>query len=179
MYRINELIQQNKRLFHTNDFALLWGMSNRNSLYTTISRYIDRGILFPVYKGLYATVPVENLDPIELGRAVIHRFTYLSTESVLQQAGILSQRVYDYTFIADQSKRIEIGKWSFRYRQLKAEFLYHPEGLLYQGDGFIASTERAAADLLYFNPRYHFDVPALLDLEKVRELQKTIGYTHA
>lgn len=166
-------------MFHTNDLALLWGMSNRDSLYTTISRYIDRGILFPVYKGLYATVPIDNLDPIELGRAVIHRFTYLSTESVLQQAGIISQVVYAYTFVAEKSRRIEIGKWSFRYRQLKAEFLYHPEGLSYQGSGFIASVERAAADLLYFNPRYHFDVPSLLDFGKVRKLQKAIGYIHA
>jgi len=66
-----------------------------------------------------------------------------------------------------------------RYRQLKAEYLYHPAGLLYQDEGFIASPERAAADLLYFNPKVHFDVPDQLDLERVRQLQQEIGYSHA
>jgi predicted transcriptional regulator of viral defense system len=178
MYRISGLIQQDQKLFHTNDLAVLWGIANRHTLYVTISRYIDKGILFPVFKGLYATIPIASLDPLEVGKAVIHRYTYLSTESVLSMAGVISQAVFDHTFVADQSKRVMVGSWSFRYRQLKDEYLFNPSGVIDQNGVLIATAERAAADMLYFNPRYHLDVMRDLDLEKVRLIQEELGYPH-
>jgi len=176
MYRINDLLKLDRKLYHTNDLAILWAITNRHNLYMTITRYIDRGVLFPIYKGLYSTIPISQLNPMELGRAIIHRYTYLSTESVLSQVGIISQAVYDYTFVADQSKRISVGQWSFRFRKLKDDYLYHPAGITYHHGVFIASTERAVADMLYFNSKYHFDIPDGIDFKKVRSLQKEIGY---
>ena len=176
MYRIKELNQSDRRIFHTNDLAILWGIENRHHLYVTISRYIDRGILYPVYKGLYATLPIKDLDPIELGTAIAHKYTYLSTETVLVQAGIIIQAVYDLTFITDQSKRVQVPPWSFRFRQLKDAYLYNPVGINRQNKGHVASPERAVADLLYYNPRYHFDIPQLVDFDLVRSIQKEIGY---
>lgn len=176
MYRITQLNLTNRRVFHTNDLAVLWGIDDRNLLYKTISRYLARGILFHIFKGLYAIVPLSDLDPLELGTAVIHRYTYLSTETVLAQAGIISQAVYDLTFITDQSKRVQVGEWSFRYRQLKDAFLYHHMGIEQRQHGFVATPERAVADLLYYNPRYHFDVPVLIDFDQVRAIQQEVGY---
>lgn len=178
MYRINKLLQVDQKLFHTNDLAILWGMANRSTLYITISRYIDKRVLFPIFKGLYSTVPLSSLDPLELGRAVIHRFTYLTTESVLAQAGVISQAVYDFTFATDISKRIAIGPWSFRYRKLKNEHLYNPSGITVHNSVAIATTERAIADMWYFNPHYHFDSLESVDLDKVKTIQKEIGYSH-
>jgi len=179
MYRISELNQVERKLFHTNDLAILWNVANRHNLYMTITRYVDRGVLFPIYKGLYSTVPLAALNPLELGPAIIHRYTYLTTETILAQAGVITQMVYDYTYVADLSKRVQVGQWSFRYRQLKADYLYHPSGILYQDGTFKASTERAVADMLYFNPKYHFDVPEIIDFEKVRLIQEEVGYPHA
>jgi hypothetical protein len=113
---------------------------------------------------------------MELGRAIIHRFAYLTTESVLAQAGIISQRIYDYTFATDQSKHVPVGRWAFRFRKLKDEYLHNPTGINEQNDGFIATVERAVADMLYFDPRYHFDVREAINFVKVREIQKEIGY---
>jgi hypothetical protein len=176
MYRIRELLQFDRNLYHTNDLAVLWGIHNRQTLYMTITRYIDAGVLNPVYKGLYATIPIAALDPLELGVAIIHRYTYLTTESVVAQAGGISQMVYDYTFVADQSKRVKVGGWSFRYRQLKDNYLYHPAGVASREGILTASTERAVADLLYFNPKAHFDIPELIDFDQVRAIQQEIGY---
>ena len=177
MYRISELIQSDRKLFHTNDLAILWGIADKHNLHMTISRYMDKGVLFPVYRGLYASVPVASLDPLVLGQAIIHRYTYLTTETVLSQAGIISQRVFDTTFVADRSKRVTVGQWSFRYRKLKDIYLYHPAGITTQEGVLVASTERAIADMLYFNPKYHLDIPDRVDFEKVRFIQKEIGYT--
>jgi hypothetical protein len=179
MYRLSELLQLDRKIIHTNDLAILWGIADKHNLYMTITRYIDKGVLFPIYKGLYSTVPISSLNPLELGQAIIHRYTYLTTESILSQAGIISQVVYDYTFVADISKRVTVDPWSFRFRQLKDEYLYNPTGIVNQGGVFIASIERAVADILYFNPKYNFDIPEGIDFEKVRSIQKEIGYPHA
>lgn len=177
MYRISELIGLGRKLFHTNDLAVLWGIGDKHNLYMTISRYINRGILFPIYKGLYSTVPVSDLDPLDLGKAIIHRYTYLSTESVLARTGVIAQAIYAYTFVADISKKVTVGAKSYLFRQLKAEYLHHPGGITVQDGVFVASPERAAADMLYFNPRYYFDSSSSLDMGKVGSLQKEIGYT--
>jgi hypothetical protein len=176
MYRINELIKMDRKIYHTNDLALLWDITNKNTLYTTIKRYVQKGVLLPVYKGLYSTVPLSQLDPLELGKAIIHRYTYLSTESVLAQAGVIAQTIYSYTFVSDQPKKVLLGTMSFLFRQLKPDYLYNPTGIINHQGIFIATSERAAADMLYFNPKYHFDVPESLDFEKVKFIQKEIGY---
>ena len=176
MYRINELIKLDRKLYHTNDLAILWRTANKNTLYTTIKRYVQKGVLVPIYKGLYSTIPLLELDPLELGKAIVHRYTYLSTESVLAQAGIIAQATYAYTFVSDISRKVTVGSTSFLFRQLKNEYLNNPAGIVNQRGVFIASPERAAADILYFNPRYHFDVPTSLDFGKMKSIQKEIGY---
>jgi hypothetical protein len=176
MYRLNELIKSDRNVYHSNDLAILWGISNKNTLYTTIKRYVQKGTLIPIYKGLYATVPITELDPLELGRAVIHRYTYLTTESVLAQDGIISQATYAYTFVSSLSRKIAVGDFSFVFRKLKDEFLFNPTGITNKNGNFVATTERAVADMLYFNPKYHFDFSESIDFKKVKQMQKEIGY---
>jgi hypothetical protein len=173
---MRELIQLDRKIFHTGDLAVLWDIYSKNTLYTTIKRYVKKGILIPVYKGLYSTVPLSRLDPLELGKAIIHRFTYLSTESVLSQAGIIFQATYAYTFVSDLPKKITVDTMSFLFRKLKPEYLHNPSGILNQNGIFMASPERAVADMLYFNPHYHFDAADIIDFEKVKLIQKEVGY---
>ena len=176
MYRLNELIKLDRKIYHSNDLAILWNISNKNTLYTTIKRYVQKGVLIPIYKGLYSTVPLQQLNPLELGKAIIHRYTYLSTESVLANAGIISQTTYAYTFVSSLTKKVTVGSMSFRFRKLKDEYLYNPTGIVNQSGIFVATTERAVADMLYFNPRHHFDFLENIDFEKVKRIQKEVGY---
>jgi len=176
MYRINELLKLDRKIYHSNDLSILWNITNKNTLYTTIKRYVQKGVLLPIYKGLYSTVPLSQLDPLELGKAIIHRYTYLSTESVLAQAGVIAQSTYAYTFVSNLPRKVSVDNLSFLFRQLKDEYLFNPSGILDQNGIYVASTERAAADMLYFNPRYHFDVPTSIDFNRVELIQKEVGY---
>ncbi len=176
MYRLSELIKIDRKIYHSNDLALLWDITNKNTLYTTIKRYVQKGVLIPIYKGLYSTVPLNQLNPLELGKAIIHRYTYLSTESVLAQAGVISQATYLVTFVSNLPKKVTVGSMTFLFRKLKEEYLNNPCGVTYQNGIFVANTERAVADMLYFNPKYHFDVSGNIDFEKVKSIQKEVGY---
>ncbi len=132
--------------------------------------------MIPIYKGLYSIVPIAQLDPLELGKAIIHRYTYLTTETVLIEAGFISQVAFAYTFVSDIPKKVSVGSTSYLFRKLKAEFLLNPLGIENRNGIFTASTERAAADMLYYNPGYHFDVPESIDFDKVDFIRKQVGY---
>jgi len=176
MYRINELLKLDRKLYHTNDLAILWKITNKNTLYTTIKRYVKKDILIPVFKGLYATVPISQLNPLELGIAIIHNKAYLTTESVLAEQGIIAQALYMYTFVSSVSKKAVVGDRVFLYRKLKDIYLNNPSGIKEENGVFIATIERAVADMLYFNPKYHFDLSKSINWDLVKKIQKEVGY---
>ena len=174
--KLNLLLKSPQDLFHSQDLAFLWGIENRNTLYTTVKRYIKKGILVRIQKGFYSKVPLEQLNPLKLGSGFLHSFAYLSTESILTQAGIISQSIPYITFVSNQSKRFKIEDNLYISRRMKDEFLFNEAGIVEKDGVKQAIIERAVADLLYYNPNYHLDAPSLINWEKVENIQKVIGF---
>ncbi len=170
------LLKQERKLFHTKDLSLLWKVDNPTTLRRTISRYIKRGILIPIYRGFYSVLPLEKIDAFDLGTSAFHSYCYVSTETVMVQAGIIFQHIYAHTFCSSKTKTIQIGENIYKSRSLKDEFLYNPTGIIDHPTYKIATTERAIADMLYFNPKYYFDAHDEIDWKKVKEIQKEVGY---
>lgn len=176
MYRIDALIKQERKLFHTRDLALIWGIENTNTLYTLIKRYLKKGVLLPIHKGFYSTVPLEKIDSIVLGISFLHRFAYLSGEYILSQEGVIFQQSSYITLVSSISKKFALGRHQFLMRKMKDEFLYNPAGITEENDYKKATLERAVTDLLYFNPHFHFDNPKAIDWKKVKLIQKEVGF---
>ncbi|WKZ25551.1 MAG: hypothetical protein QY322_04190 [bacterium] len=157
MDKLNILLKSKEKLFHTQDLALLWGIENRNTLYTTIKRYVKKGILIPVVKGLYSTVPINEIDKFELGTSLIHKYCYVSCETVLFLEGVINQVVYPITYVSSISSKIEINGVMYIYRQAKPEILFDLNGIEQKDGYFMATKERATSDMNYFNPKYYMD----------------------
>ena len=174
--KLNILLKQPRKLFHINDLSLLWNISNKNTLHTTIKRYVKKGILLRIHKGFYSTVPIDDLDPVQLGISFIHDYAYLSTETVLARHGVISQPVDYITLISSVSKKFSIKDCSYISRRLKNKYLYNNAGIIEKNNIKQACLGRAVADILYYNPNYHFDVPNLIDWNKVRRIQEIIGF---
>ncbi len=175
--KIKKLLQDSRKLYHTQDLAILWDIGNSNTLYTTIKRYIKRGLLNKIYKGFYSSVSLNEIDPILLGLTGLHCYGYLSTESVLVKEGLIFQDVRYITLVSETSRRFEIAGHKFLVRQMKDSYLYNETGITMNDKGIkVASIERAVADMLYFNPSYHFDAKNIIDWKKVKEIQSKIGY---
>jgi predicted transcriptional regulator of viral defense system len=172
MYRIDTLLKQNRKLFHTSDLALLWQIKIPNTLYTAIKRYVQRGILKRIHKGFYSTVEIEKLDPAELGIGYLHNFAYLSAESILQENGVIFQKSDYITLISNVSKKFTVDSSSFLVRKMKDEFLYQSIGLTERDGLKVATLERAVADMLYFNPHFHFDNRKIINWKRVKKIQK-------
>lgn len=161
-------------LFHTDDLAVLLGIRNTNTLRVTAHRLVRAGILHRIHRGLYSILPPEKIDPVLLGSASLHRYAYVTTESVLRDEGLILQSVHVVTFVSGISRRFAVAGHRYVSRRLHERFLHNQEGILRTGGLFRATPERAIADMLYFDPVYHFDGP--VDWKKIRKLQENIGY---
>lgn len=174
--KFNLLLKSPNNLFHTKDLSLLWNITNKNTLYTTIKRYVQKGVLLRIQKGFYSKVSLEQVDPVKLGLAFLHSFCYLSTETILFQKGIISQSIPYITLISNQSKKFKLKDNFYISRQMKDEFLFNETGIKEINGIKRASLERAVADMLYFSPKYHFDLPNLINWSEVRRIQEIVGY---
>ena len=177
MYRIKELLASGRVLFHTNDLALLLGISNRHSLHVTIHRYLKQGVLISVYRGLYSIKPLQTIDPRLIGMSVVHEYCYFSCERVLADEGVIPQQIMGFTYVSSTSKTVTAAGHTFHFRTLADRFLYHPAGVYTDAVGVrMASVARAIADLLYFNPKYALDTHDFIDWKAVKSIQKEVGY---
>jgi len=175
--RFAQLAKLGEIVFHIDDLANLWGITNKNTLYTAIKRYVKKGILFRIYKGFYAIKPPNEIDPYFLGIKALHSYAYISCESILRDRGIIQQELSAITLVSGKNKRFSLAGNNYYSRKLPDQFLYQQAGVNAADNGVRrASVERAIADLLYFNPHAYFDAEKLIDWQKVQTLQKEIGY---
>lgn len=161
-------------VFHLDDLARIWGISNRNTLLTSLKRYVESGLIHRIYRGLYSIKPLTELDPLLLGAQAINSYCYLSGETILVKQGIIFQQLGYYTFIGNKNKRFKIGDYTYYCRQLKDKLLYNDIGIDKTGKYNIATTERAVADILYFNPKYHFDNQNAINWAEVKRIQAAV-----
>lgn len=172
--RFAKLARLGEQVFHTDDLANLWGIDNKNTLYTTLKRYVKAGLIFRVYNGLYSIKPIDKIDPYLLGVRALHKFAYISAETIFSNAGIILQDVKYITIISSESKKFSIDSINYRSRQLDDRFLFNDSGIYIKNGVNVATTERAVADILYFQPNFYFDNPNKIDWNKVKKIQKDI-----
>lgn len=172
--RMALLAKKQEVIFHVDDLANLWGITDRNTLRVTLKRYTDNKLLYRIYRGFYSLYPVSELDPIVLGAKALHQFCYLSTETILWREGFISQAPSVYTFVSSMSRQFSIGTHRFKSRKLHDRYLYQPVHLITKDGIKRATSGRAIADMLYFNPHFHFDRP--VPWWKIKKIQREIGY---
>lgn len=174
--RFSQIARLGEDIFYAKDLANLWQINDKNTLYTTLKRYAQKGWIFRIYKGLYSIKPLNQLDPIELGLKALRRYAYVSAETILVRNGFIQQEIKEITLISSISKRFSIHGNNYYSRQLKDEYLFNDAGVKNENNLRIATSERAVADLLHFNPKAFFDAREIIDWQKVKEIQKEVGY---
>lgn len=174
--RFAKIAKLGEVVFHAKDLANLWQIRNKNTLYTTLKRYSQKGLLFRVYKGLYSVKPINEIDPLVLGFKALHRFAYLGAETVLSESGIIQQNIGYITLVSSLSKKFSIAGAHYYSRKLENKYLYQTVGIIGKDGVKTATVERAVADLLYFNPQAYFDADKLINWREVEKIQKAIGY---
>lgn len=112
----------NLSYFGTNTLSLIYPELSKNSLYSNIKRWIKRGDLIQIKKGMYVTkeyvINVQDKSSYKEFLANKIKYpSYLSMEYVLQKYSILSDAVYAYTCVTLKSKNTysnEFGRYIYR-----------------------------------------------------------------
>ncbi|MBN1373780.1 hypothetical protein JW962_00385 [Candidatus Dojkabacteria bacterium] len=151
------LLKQKRKIFKTDDFTIIWKISNKNTLLTTIKRYVKDKTLHRIRKGLYSVVPLAELDPFLVGTSYVKGFCYVSLQTVLELHGLINQFSQKITLIGNRSINFSVNNTQFLCKKLSPKYLNNSEGINLEGEYPIATRERAIADILYFNPKFHFD----------------------
>ena len=114
----------NLSYFNTNTLSLIYPELSKNSLYSNIKRWIKKGQLIQIKKGMYVTkeyvlnVQDESSYKEFLANKIKYP-SYLSTEYVLQEYSILSDAVYAYTSVTLKSKNTYANKFGrYIYRNI-------------------------------------------------------------
>jgi len=170
------LLKQNKKIFKTDDLALLWGITNRNTLRTTIKRYLKDKTFYSIRRGVYSVVPLKNLDPYVLGVSYVKGFSYISLHSILEKNGLINQSLAAITIVAGRSCKFFLSGNNYIAKKMVPKYLYNLEGINLQGDYPIARVERAIADTLYYNANFHFDADISKYKEKIKLIQRKVFY---
>lgn len=173
--RFAELAALGETVFHAGDLGNLWGIKKQRTLYETLSRYCRKGLLYRIHKGMYSLKNPSAIQPFLLGVKALHRYAYISCETILFDIGMINQPSREITIISSISKRYSVAGHRFRSRKLADKFLFNDYGIELRDGVRIASSARAIADMLYFYPRKHFDAP--IDWPEVKKIMASIGYT--
>ena len=172
------LASSGETVFHAGDFVNLWHITNKNTLHTTLSRYVGAGNLFRIYKGLYSVKKAADIDPHYLALKAVHSFAYISCETILFENGIINQPPPEITLVSSFSKHFRIAGIRARVRKMQDRFLFNDFGVATSQGVKRATTPRAIADMLYFHPKKYFDAgnSALIDWNAVQDVSKRVGY---
>ena len=167
--RMMILAQTGMTLWHAKEIGVAWNITNSNTLRTTLKRYNAHKLLYRLYRGFYSTVPIEKLDSWLIGIRALHTYSYISTETILFNEGIINQPPSATTIISSVSRKFKIANNFFLSRKMCEDFLYNNSGIITKNNIKIATLERAVADMLYYNPRKTFDSPELINWKKVKK----------
>ena len=150
---IIEIYKSPATVFTLNELAMMLNETNENNLKARINYHVKKGEIMAIRRGIYAK---EQFNPLELANKIFIP-SYISLETVLQDAGIIFQYYQTIFAISYLAREIKIRNQLFRYRKIKDQILSNPSGLQ-QANGYtIAVPERAFLDALYLYKSYHFD----------------------
>lgn len=161
-----ELLKQSRRnVFKISDVAMLTGETNANRIIQKLQYAVKKGLLVSPRKGIYAK---KEFSFLELA-CLLYIPSYVSLETVLQEAGVIFQYSETIYMISYLSRKIEVENKEIQYRKIKNDILIDMRGII-RGTINKATPERAFLDTLYLNANYYFDNPSVLNIEEIEKL---------
>lgn len=151
---IEKLALSGKKVFTTEDLAVIWQISQRRKLIELIKYYLRKKRLIHIYKGIYAYR--EDFTPFDIAQKLVP-LSYISLYTTSQMHGLTFQYYQTVYAISLQSRKYTIGEQGYFYYRVKEPIFYNQLGLVHTGRYFMADKERTITDCLYVFPRFAFD----------------------
>ncbi len=166
---IEKLALSGKKVFTTEDLAVIWKVHNRRQLIERIKYYLQKKRLIHIHKGVYAYG--EDYTPLDIAQKLVP-FSYISLYTSSQMHGLTFQYYNTVFCISLKTKKYLLGDQVYEYHKVKETIFYNQEGLIHNGRYTYADKERTICDCLYVFPRFAFDNLNNVDKDKLRSLSK-------
>ena len=163
---IEKLISSGKKVFTTDDLAIIWGVSDRKKLIGRIKYYLRQRRLVHIYKGLYA---YGEYTPLDIAQKLVP-MSYLSLYTTSQMYGLTFQYYSTIFCISLKSKKYNVDGQKYEYRKVKDAIFYNDLGLMKEDGHTIANKERTICDQLYVFPGFAFDNLKSVDIEMLHKI---------
>lgn len=166
---IEKLALSGKKVFTTEDLAVIWQIPERRRLIELIKYYLKKKRLIHIHKGVYAYG--EDFTPLDIVQKLVP-LSYISLYTTSQMHGLTFQYYKTIYAISLKSKKYKIGEDNYVYHRVKEPIFYNQSGLINNGRYIIADKERTITDCLYVFPRFAFDNLRGVNKEKLLSLVK-------
>jgi hypothetical protein len=166
---ITKLHNSGHSVFSFKDIVILSGVQEADLLAKRIYYYCKQGQLIQLRRGLYALN--EKYDKKELA-CKIYKPSYISTFTVLTQAGVVFQYHPEINLISYLRREITIDEQVYKLYKINSDISTNPQGIIHKNNYAIASTERALLDTIYLIPNAYFDNLDPIDWENCFELSE-------
>jgi len=154
---------------------LLVGKEEPGEIRRKLSRWVKRGKIYKLRRGLYALTPTYQKikpHPFVVANRIV-KPSYVSLQSALAFYGLIPETVYMVTSVTTARP----GNWKtpfgvYEYRHIKKN-LFFGYNLVDLGEGqraFVALPEKALLDLIYIQPRG--DTPDYLNELRLQNLDR-------
>src|SRR3989338_1358534 len=136
---IFEIYRSPQSVFTLKELAVLIGETDEDRLKSKVNYHIKKGRMIALRRGIYAK---EKYNPLELANKIFVP-SYISLETVLQEAGVNFQYYKTIFVVSYLSREIKINDHIVRYRKIQDRILSHPLGIRQENGYAIATPERA------------------------------------
>lgn len=170
MKNIAKIIASEKTVFTISDIQKLLHIDNYGYARLLLHRWKKSSIVKNPYAGIF-TLP--KYDMYEFA-SKLQPWSYISFETVLQNAGIIFQD-YEHTIMlaGNDTMQKKIGDTTYVYHKIKDGILYNPLGIENHDNKYmIASPERAVCDMIYLYKNIYFDNVRDLSKEKLETIKQ-------
>lgn len=168
---IEKLVTSGKKVFTTEDLAVIWGISERRKLIERIKYYLRQKRLKHIHKGVYA---YGDYTPLDIAQKLVP-LSYVSLYTTSQMHGLTFQYYSSIYCVSLKSKTYDIGGQKYVYHKVKEPIFYSQSGLVNQGRYIIADKERTICDMLYVFPGTAFDKLEGVDADKLVQISRLYG----
>lgn len=172
MNNIELLALSGKKVFTTEDLAVIWKIPERRRLIENIKYYLKKKRLVSLHKGVYAYG--NDYTPLDVAQKLVP-LSYLSLYTTSQMHGLIFQYYETVFSFSLRNRKYKLGDQSYEYHRVKEQIFYNQTGLISNGRYTFADKERTITDCLYAMPGFYFDHFGGVNKEKLVALSKTYG----
>lgn len=158
-----QLQKLNLEIFSLNEARKILSV-NKNTLYTTLSRWTKKEYIHRIRKGWYSTYQIENKFLIQ----ATYPNTYIGLNSAIEYHGQTTQRYNTLDIITKEAKTTQqVLTYTIAFHTSKHHFGYEKETIGTQ-EIFISNIEKTMIDLILFSHKIPLQ-KATTFIKKVKE----------